>query len=50
MKGENVMALHMINVFLGLSIIILPIVNIYYICKLCTILDKTKTEKNVEGS
>ena len=43
------MSEHLINVFIGFAIIILPITNIYYLAKLSTILAKFKTD-NVEGS
>lgn len=44
------MSEHLINVFLGLSIIILPPLNIYYLAKLCTILDRFDTDDFEEGS
>lgn len=34
----------MLNIFLGLSIVVLPIINVYYLAKLCTILDKFDTD------
>ena len=43
------MSLHVAQIFIGLYIIILPIINIYFLAKLSNLLD-TKKEKNKEGS
>lgn len=44
------MSEHLINVFLGLSIIILPIINIYYLAKISTIFDESNKDDFKEGS
>lgn len=49
-KGEIKMSEHLINVFLGLSIIVLPIINIYYLAKISTIFDESDKDDFKEGS